>query len=1098
MKMIRLISAVLVLSITGMLRAQDTASIVGTVTDASGAAVADARVTLINAATQFTRTLATNSDGQYVASAIPPGEYEVRVEKQGFQKLARTGIRLTTASKLNVDLQLIVGSQTETVSVTATAPLLQSQSAEVSSLVDSRQMVTLPLVSRDFTDLVLLTPGAHAGSASNLGEGGSPYAMRGGANYSVNGALAAGNSYLVDGVYNRNLWLNTLVMVPVVDAIQEYRVMTSNYTAEYGESAGAITEVATKAGSNVFHGDVWEFLRNDKLNANTFFNNRGGLARPGFRRNEFGAAAGGPLVRNKTFFFGDYQGIRLTQPQTSTSTIPSLAQQQMVETGNFSALGTTIYNPYSTVIQNGARVRVPFANNRIPGNLLDPAAVGIFRLLPAPTSAGATNNYVFNPALTQRTDQFDVRLDQNLGAADRLFFRYGYDNSNQVVPGVIPAPANAGVPIGPYLSTATNGTITPLLTQSATLGYTRTINPTTVLQAHFAVVRWNADITPLGAGFNTAAALGIPGINISNLSGGLPAFTISGYQEIGDNSTFPENSHTTTFQLDSALTKVWGSHTFKLGLLFLRHRFNGFSAFPTRGTFDFNGQFSRQIGSTSSQSALADFALGAMDTATRNILNGTFGMRSWQLAPFLQDSWRVSDRLTLDLGLRWEINAPPYDVHDHWSNLNVATGQLAVAGLNGNGRRLRNFDLNTVAPRVGLAYALTSDRKTILRSGFGISYVDLLAGGAQLYKNLPYYFAQNITTDIAGAPVSTISQGLPIPVQPDINNQAALSTGSPNVWDMSLRQTEILQWSFGIQRQIRSDLMLDATYVGTRGERILVNSLNLNQSVPGPGGQGPRRPYFAISPNLVNVAYRTNAGDSKYESLQLHLEKRFSAGLNFGVSYTYASYLSDVGNPNGGGNSDIQNHSCVACNWGPTTDAYRHVFSLNHVYELPFGRDRDYFKTGPLAYILGGWNISGIWSVQSGGHFTPVLGTAVSNSAGGGTQRPNRIASGSLASGQSIDHWFDTAAFTAPSLYSFGNSGTGILTGPGYFNVDLSLVRRFRIREKFALDLRSEWFNAFNHANFNAPNAAIGTGQAGVISSTLPARIIQMAVKVTF
>ena len=327
----------------------------------------------------------------------------------------------------------------------------------------------------------------------------------------------------------------TLVMVPVVDAIQEYRVMTSNYTAEYGESAGAVTEVATKAGSNVFHGDAREFLRNDKLNANTFFNNRGGLARPGFRRNEFGAAAGGPLVRNKTFFFGDYQGIRLTQPQTNTSTIPSLAQQQMVETGNFSALGTTIYNSYSTVIQNGARVRVPFANNRIPGNLLDPAAVGIFRLLPAPTSAGATNNYVFNPALTQRTDQFDVRLDQNLGAADRLFFRYGYDNSNQVVPGVIPAPANAGVPIGPYLSTATNGTITPLLTQSGTLGYTKTINPTTVLQAHFAVVRWNADITPLGAGFNTAAALGIPGINISNLSGGLPAFTISGYQEIGDN-----------------------------------------------------------------------------------------------------------------------------------------------------------------------------------------------------------------------------------------------------------------------------------------------------------------------------------------------------------------------------------------------------------------------------------------------------------------------------------------------------------------------------------------------------------------------------------
>jgi hypothetical protein len=1097
MKTIRL-AAILSLLIAPLASAQDTASVVGTVTDVSGAAVAGARITLVNVATQFTRTLDTNAEGQYVASGIPTGEYVITAEKQGFQKLERTGVRLTTASKLNVDLQLAIGSQSQTVSVTATAPLLQSQSADVSALVDSRQMVTLPLVSRDFTDLVLLTPGAHVGSASNLAEGGSPYAMRGGANYSVNGAVAAGNSYLIDGVYNRNLWLNTLVMVPVVDAIQEYRVMTSNYTAEYGESAGAITEVATKSGSNEFHGDVWEFLRNDKLNANTFFNNRGGLRRPGFRRNEFGAAAGGPLVRNKTFFFGDYQGIRLTQPQTYTSTIPNLAQQQMVETGNFAALGTTIYNPYITTVQNGARVRTPFANNQIPASLLDPAAVGIFRLLPAPTSAGAANNFVFNPALTQQTDQFDVRLDQNLGTADRLFFRYAYDNSNQVVPGVIPAPGNSSVPIGPYLSTAAGGTTTPLLTQSATLGYTKTINPTSVLQAHFAFVGWKADITPLGAGFNSAAALGIPGINISDRSGGLPAFTISGYQEIGDNSTFPENSHTATFQLDGSLTKVWGAHTFKVGLLFLRHRFNGFSAFPTRGTFDFNGQFTRQIGTTSSQTALADFALGAMDTASRNVLNGTFGMRLWQLAPFLQDSWRVTDRLTMDLGLRWEIGAPPYDVHDHWANLNVGTGQLLVAGLNGNSRRLRNFDLNTAAPRVGLAYALTKDRKTILRSGFGISYVDMLAGGAQLYKNLPYYFAQTITTDIAGAPVSTVSQGFPIPVQPDINNQAALSTGSPNVWDMNLRQTEVLQWSFGIQRQIRSDLMLDVTYVGTRGERILLNSLNLNQSIPGAGAQGPRRPYFATNPNLVNVAYRTNSGDSKYESLQVHLEKRFSAGLNFGMSYTYASYLSDVGNPNGGGNSDIQNHACVACNWGPTTDDYRHVFSFNHVYELPFGRSRTYLRSGPLAYIFGDWNISGIWSVQSGGHFTPVLGTSVSNSSGGGTQRPNRVASGNLTSGQNIDHWFDTTAFAAPNLYSFGNSGTGILTAPAYFNVDLSLVRHFRIRERFSLDLRSEWFNAFNRANFNAPNATIGTAQAGVINSTLPPRIVQMAAKVTF
>ncbi len=1078
--------------------AQDTATIVGTVSDPTGAAIPDAKVTLVNVATQFTRVVDTNASGQYVASAIPTGEYSISVLKPGFQKLDRSGIQLTTASTVTVDLQLTVGSEAQSVSVTASAPLVQDQSAAVSGLVTTQQMVDLPLVSRDFTDLVLLTPGAHAGSASNLAEGGSPYAMRAGANYSVNGSLPQGNSYLIDGIYNRNLWLNTLIMVPVVDAIQEYRVMTSNYSAEYGESAGAVTEVNTKSGSNEFHGDAWEFFRNDRLNANTFFNNLGGLARPPFRRNEFGGTIGGPIVRNKTFVFGDYQGIRLAQPQTATSTIPTLAQQHMVESGDFSALGVPIYNPYSTTtLADGTVVRNPFPNNQIPASLLDPAAVKLFQLLPNPTSSRAVNNFIFNPALTQQTDQFDIRVDQNVRSSDRLFFRYGYDNSNQVVPGVIPAPAGAG--IGPYLSTASNGITTPLLNQSATLGYTKVIGPNTVSETHFGVVRWNANITPLGAPYNSATLLGIPGININDKSGGLPAFTISGFQEIGDNSTYPEDSHMATYQLDSALTMIRGSHTIKIGGMFLRHDFNGYSAFPTRGTFDFNGQFTRQIGGTASTSALADFALGAYDSSSRNILEGGFGMRIWTLAPYVQDLWRVTDRLTAELGFRWEVDAPPYDVHNHWSNLNINTGLLEVAGINGNSRRLRNFDLNTPSPRVGLAYAITKDRKTVLRSGFGVSYVDMDAGGAQLYKNPPYFFNQVISTNINGTPPGTISQGLPTPVQPSLSDPVALSTGSFNVWDQSLRESEIIQWSFGLQRELPKNMVLDVSYVGTRGLRLLVNSLNLNQSLPGPGAQGPRRPYYNINPNLVNVSYRTNAGDSKYESLQVRLDKRFSKGLLFGVSYTYASYLSDVGLVNGGGNSDIQNHFCVACNWGPVPDDYKHVLSINHVYQLPFGPHRAYLTSGFWSYLLGNWDVNGIWSAHSGPHFTPVLGTNVSNSSGGGTQRPNRIASGALPSGQrTIYDWFDTTAFVAPPLYSFGNSGTGILTGPGYFDVDLGIVRVFPITERLRLNFRAEAFNAFNRANFNAPNATIGTPSAGVIGSTLPARIMQLAAKLVF
>jgi hypothetical protein len=1082
------------------LLSQDTSTISGLTTDPSGAAVPGVAVTLTNVATGFNRVLTSDDQGRYVASAIPTGEYTIEAKKEGFQTLKRSGIRLTVATTLAVDLQLTIGSQTESVSVTASAPLLQSQTATVSNLVDSRQMLALPLVSRDFTDLVLLTPGAHVGSATNLGEGGSPYAMRGGANYSVNGSIAAGNSYLIDGVYNRNLWLNTLVMVPVVDSIQEYRVMSSGYTAEYGEAAGAVTEVETKSGSNQFHGSAWEFLRNDKLDANTFFNNLQGIDRPPFRRNEFGATFGGPIVHDKTFFFADYQGIRLSQPQTKTSTIPTLAVQQAIVKGDFSGLGAQIYNPYSvTTLPSGAQVRAPFAGNQIPTPLLDPAAIKLIGLLPAPTSAGTTNNYTFNPALTQQTDQFDMRLDQNLGVSDRVFFRYSFDKSNQVTPGALPSPTSAGIPIGPYLSTGTNATTTPLFNQSATLGYTKVLNPNTVSETHFAVVRWNANITPLGAGFDTATAVGIPGININDKSGGLPGFAISGFQQLGDNSTFPEDSQITTFQLDSALTAIRGPHTFKFGLLFLRHRFNGFSAFPTRGSYDFNGQFTRQIGATGSQTALADFLLGAPDNVNRNILDGTFAMRLWTLAPFVQDSWRVNDRLTVELGLRWEIDAPPYDVHNHWANVNVNTGLLEVAGINGNDRRLRNIDFNTASPRVGLAYALTSDHKTLLRSGFGISYVNMDAGGAQLYKNPPYFYSQTITSNINGAPPLTISQGLPVPVPPSIDDEAALSSGSLNAWDYSLKQTRIIQWSFGIQRELRSDLMLDVGYVGTRAQGLLVNSLNLNQSTPGPGAQGPRRPYFIRNPNLVNLSYRTNAGDSKYESLQAHLQKRFSKGFMFDVAYTYSSFLSDVGNINGGGNGDIQNHFCVACNWGPTPDDYTQVITVNHVWELPFGPGRAYLNFGVAGHVLGNWNINGIWTANTGGRFTPVLGTNVSNSSGGGTQRPDRIASGALPSGQrSIYKWFDPSAFVAPAAYTFGNSGTGILTGPGLFSATLGLVRQFAITERYGLNFRAEWFNAFNNVNFNNPNATIGTAQAGTISGTGPARVVQLALKLEF
>jgi hypothetical protein len=1086
------------------IHAQVSATIAGTVSDQSGAVVPEADVMLVNEATQFTRAVQTNANGEYVASAIPIGNYSITVSKAGFQQIKRVGVQLAVATTVTVDLQLSVGAATQTVAVTGTAPLLQTQTSTVSGLVDPQQMLAIPLASRDFTDLVLLTPGAHLGTASNLQAGGSGYSMRGGDNYSVNGSVAAGNSYMVDGVFDRMLWLNTLVVVPVVDSIQEYRVMTSNYSAEYGNAAGTVTEVATKAGSNELHGDAWEFVRNTDFNANNFFNNLNKIPRPAFHRNQFGLTIGGPIRKNHTFFFGDYEGIRAAQPVTTTYTIPTLAQDQMVETGNFSAFPSTIYNPYSTTTVGTTTTRNAFSGNQIPLGDLDSAAGMIASLMPAPTSSNAVNNYTYNAAQTQQTNQFDVRIDQNLGTSDNLFVHYDYDKSSFVVPGAIPSPSGTKIPIGPYLSTNSNGgTSEPLFNQGATVGYTKVLGGNKVIESHLGLVRWHAQITPLGMAYNTATALGIPGINFNAQSGGMPAFTISGLSEIGDNSTYPEDSAQTTIQADSALSWIRGTHTVKLGLVALRHYFNGFSGFPDHGTFDFNGEFTSQLNTSSTATALADFAMGAMDSGSRAYLDGPFALRAWQLSPYAQDDWRITKRLTLNAGVRWDFVAPYVEKHNHWANLNLANGQLLLAGQNDNSRSLVNFDYSAIGPRLGGSYSL--DSKTVIRGGAGISYVFEDAIGAELYKNQPYYTSQIIATSTNSVPTQFLHQGLPVPTAPIGETAAQLSTGSPEAWNQNLKPDLVASWSLGVERQLTNTMMLDITYVGTRGDRLLINSVNMNEAQPGAGAVGPRRPYYTINPNLVNISYVTDWGGSKYESLQAHVEKRYSSGLTFGASYTYSSYLSDAGNPNGGGNGNYQNDQCIACNWGPTPDDFKHVLSLNHVYQLPFGPQQRFLNHGLLSYILGGWSVNGIWSAYSGSRFTVLLSANVSNASGGGNQRPNRIGNGSLPSNQrSYKDWFDLTAFASPAQYTFGNSGTGILLGPGYFDADLGVFRSVKITERSKLTFRAESFNTFNNVNFSAPNATIGTATAGTISSTVvgpggsSARVLQLAAKVEF
>jgi hypothetical protein len=767
----------------------------------------------------------------------------------------------------------------------------------------------------------------------------------------------------------------------------------------------------------------------------------------------------------------------------------------MVKTGDFSGLPTQIYDATTSVPgPNNTVLRVPFAGNLIPASRLDPGAIKLIGLLPAPNSPGATRNYTFVDTTAQRTDQFDVRGDQNFGSADRLFAKFSYDNSRRLTPGSIPAPS--GISMGPYL---TGGAVTTFKNWATGLSFTKVIGANIVNETRVGAVRWNFGNVPTDTPFAPAAALGIPGINITDNAGGLPGYTISGggFATIGDSSTFPEFSRTITYQYEDVLTIVKGSHTLKFGARYLRHDFNGYSAFPTRGTYDFNGQFTRQVGTTIATTSLADFALGAADSINRGYLPGVFGIRFFGFAGFAEDSWRINNRLTVNYGLRYEIQGSPYEVHNRWANFNVVTGKLMPANVDGNGRSVRNLDLNNLGPRLGIAYQF--DQKTVIRTGFGISYTEQFDGGTQLYKNLPFLVTQRYTYDVNGAPGLRIQDGLPFPVAPALTDPA-VNGGNPVAFPLNFQTPKVMQWSFGVQREILPDLVIETSYVGTRGLELMAK-VNTNQPYPGAGPRGPRAPLYPVNPFVGDLIYHDNWGGSKYHSLQVRVQTRARHGLTTGLAYTYSHNLINTGE-NQGANS-AQDARNLQAEWGNGPNDRRHVLVINHVYELPFGNGRAVASHGWISHLVGNWNISGVWGMMSGLPFTPRDATNVSNAQdtcnGCPNERPNRLRDGNLPVGQrTIDHWFDSSAFVIQPQFTFGNAANNILIGPGYFNVDAGIHRNFDITERWKAVFRWEMFNAFNHSNFSNPNASIGAATAGQISSTLPARSQQVALKFTF
>jgi carboxypeptidase family protein/TonB-dependent receptor-like protein len=1096
------------------LKAQvDTATIVGTVQDSSGAVVPGATVTATDTGTNIATSAKTDSQGTYVITPLKVGQYNVTAEVRGFKKESNIGVVLQVQDRRRVDFTLQVGSVTETVDIQAEPTLLQTESSALGDVVDSRKITALPLNGRDYTQLATLTTGVVKITENGGGINGSTTATNGnaGGSFAVNGTRGNLNNFMLDGIDNNSNDNAGNILRTNVDAIEEFKIQTSNYSAEFGRSGGAVINATIKSGTNAFHGTVFEFLRNSAMDARGFFEPPDEPKAP-FRQNQFGGTFGGPIKRNKLFFFVDYQGTRIGAATTNIRTVPTAAEIN----GDFSAilgsqvgtdaLGRPIYNneifdPNSTRQVNGSVVRdgfgfdplsglpIPGKANVIPTSRLDPIAHNVASLYPAPTDPSTfANNYTVNSPGFDNIDQMDARGDYNISPRQQFFARFSLSERTRFQTPPFPGLADGGsYSTGNYFED----------TRGAALAYTFIFNPTTVneFRAGFNRNHYSDNIPAYGQNY-PPAELAVPGVPDNPSINGLTLFQPSGgYGRLGEPGYTPTFSTSQEFQYGDTLSLVRGKHTIKLGPQIRFSQFNLFQVGQPRGRFSFSGEYTASSPSAGdgSGNGLADMLLGIPTTSVISTLT-YFGNRQHTYGGFVQDDFKVSSRLTLNLGLRYDYTSPIFEAHDRQSNFDFATGQIIVANQNGASRGLVTTDKDDFAPRVGLAWSPFKNNKTVIRSGYGrfFSYQEIRTGDPlQLAYNLPFFFEPSFVGD-GITPVLTVSGGFP----PLDISQAKLAGVTSN--DSRLHAPVTDEWNFNIQQQLPANILLEAAYVGAKGTHLQVLVDHNQDPIPGPGDVQSRRPYPQYGP-FTSIE---NHGNSTYHALQLKAEKRLSAGLVFLSAYTYGKSIND------------QPEICCSSPWpqnsynlksekGPSDFDNRFRWVSSFDYELPIGKGKRYVNSSRAGdLILGGWHVGGIVTLRTGFPFSPLMGYDPSNTGSNGSPRTDRIADGNLPKDKrSPDLWFDINAFPLPTGYTFGNAGKNILNGPGEVTADMSARKIFSLTERLNLEFRAEFFNIFNHPAFAQPDNAItdGPGAAGVITSTVIAqRQIQFSLKLNF
>ena len=1087
--------------------AQATAQLSGSVADASGAVIPAAEVIAVHTATGLERRAQTNELGLYVIPFLPPGEYRVTVQKAGFRQAVRDQVRLEVNQSVRLDFTLELGAVTETVEVRGVVPLIESESSALGQVVERKAIEDLPLNGRNFVQLAILGPGVVGvgyGARGTIMSGTRPDDLRPGSELFSNGNREGSNNFLVDGIDNNERLTLSIVLRPSVEAVREFKIQTSLFAADQGRNAGATINVITKSGSNEWHGSLYEFLRNDKLDARNYFATPG-ARKPAYRQNQFGGSLGGRIVPNKLFFFGNYEGYRRRQERTFVNTVPLPEVRQ----GDFTRL-RDIYDPLTTRPQAGTPsgyVRDPFPGRRIPSTRFDAVTGRLIQAYPMPQVDRLTANHVSNPKEKQRWDQGDGRLDWNWNDRNVIFGRFSRQDTLTTRPSTFPNSQIPGfegrVGLGNEDTFAGDSL---LKAYHSVLSWTRTFSPTLIMEAKMGFNRFNLDYRQEGAseGARLGEKLGVPRSNQGPRSDGIPIFSPAGYTGIGQTRSLPIVRIENTFHPRADFTYLRGAHSLKFGAEVRRRQITQFQTNRGNGRFNFSSIFVNNPNQTAGTGdAMASFLLGTASTIEQDFTLVFPGFRYTEWNLYLHDDWKVTSRLTVNAGIRYEYDTVLKEVANRMTNFDVVTGKLLIAGFNTNATTGIRPDRNNVAPRLGFALRLREG--TVLRGGYGVFYNP--SGSEAVYmrrhRQLPFGPINVVDINQFSATPRRVQQGFdPIPVL-DFNIVANNPQGAMLAVDPNMRSGYTQQYILQIQQQLPRDTVVKVGYVGNVGRR-LDTTYDYNQPEPGPGAPGPRRPLYRIAPAVVGVTYNVFDGKSNYNSLQATLERRFAGGVGFLTAYTWSHSIDDVPNAFGGAaNGPIpQDRRCRQCDRASSGFDIRHRLTHSMNWALPFGKGRKWsFDSRAVNMLLGGWDANLILTAQTGLPFTPTLLTSVSNA---GASRPDRYKSGKIEKPDPA-YWFDTsfnvpgAAWGVPQIYTFGNAGRNILYGPGRVNFDWSFFKDLSWSERWRLQFRAEFFNLFNTPQFDLPNASIGDPGAGRITSTVGnPRQVQFALRFAF